>query len=207
MGAGIDEASVVTVLYPLAQRCLHRLLRVVGNDLKLVYGNDVRTVGAVEEEEDLVECDVRMLDVTDGDAPCRQTLAVECYGVAQRCQHADECLPGTSAVRFQLCEDSLAEFEDQLVEVLRLVDVDEEGVVPLLYPLLCEHVVYQSRFAETSFCNECDVPSVGDVLHQQSCLILSVAEVFWCDVTFYYEWIVLIHSLLQYYDFYVTLIS
>lgn len=133
----------MAVLDSLPQGRFHGFLRIVGNGLKLIDGNQARLVGVLQVSEDFVQCDVGGLDVTDTHTPLRVTIDVEGYGGFERLQHIEEIFPYLSALRFEGSQYSLSLCIDKLIKVLAVVDVDVDAMILLSDFLLIETIVYQ----------------------------------------------------------------
>ena len=90
VAAGIDKKAIVHFLDMRSQQSLHVLLRVLGYLLKLIDVEDAWFVSLFQIMEDLFQCQLRCVDVTQFDIECgeaanRVVANTACQGV-KTCQ-------------------------------------------------------------------------------------------------------------------------
>lgn len=69
LGTREDEVSVMTVLDALAQRSLHRFLRITGNGLEFINGYQARLICLGKIGKDFIQRNIRRLNICNDTAP------------------------------------------------------------------------------------------------------------------------------------------
>ena len=161
LGTREDEVSVMTVLDALAQRSLHRFLRITGNGLEFINGYQARLICLGKIGKDLIQRNIRRLNISDAHAPFRISVDIERNGRFQRLKHIQEELPHLSALRFQCSKNPLAQSINKLPEIFGIVHINIYAMILLPDFLLIETMINQPRLSQSSWCYQCHIASVG----------------------------------------------